>query len=61
MVGHSQIRRPEDSDYQGGYEPQEGYAAAGSDDAGLTSCAPFRNGERRHQWNNSYRECLTGM
>jgi len=28
VVSHSQIRRPEDSDYQGGYdEPQEGYAA----------------------------------
>jgi len=26
LVGHSQIRRPADSDYQGGYEPQEGYA-----------------------------------
>ena len=26
IVGHSQIRRPADSDYQGGYEPQEGYA-----------------------------------
>jgi dihydroorotate dehydrogenase len=26
IVPHSQIRRPEDSDYQGGYEPQEGYA-----------------------------------
>src|SRR5678815_1169204 len=26
VVGHSQIRRPEDSDYQGGHEPQEGYA-----------------------------------
>ena len=27
VVSHSQIRRPEDSDYQGGYERQEGYAA----------------------------------
>ena len=27
IVSHSQIRRPEDSDYQGGYEAQEGYAA----------------------------------
>jgi dihydropyrimidine dehydrogenase (NAD+) subunit PreA len=27
IVAHSQIRRPEDSDYQGGYEGQEGYAA----------------------------------
>jgi dihydroorotate dehydrogenase len=27
VVSHSQIRRPDDSDYQGGYEPQEGYAA----------------------------------
>ena len=26
IVSHSQIRRPEDSDYQGGYESQEGYA-----------------------------------
>ncbi len=26
VVSHSQIRRPQDSDYQGGYEPQEGYA-----------------------------------
>ena len=26
IVPHSQIRRPEDSDYQGGYETQEGYA-----------------------------------
>src|SRR5688572_1557570 len=26
VVGHSHIRRPEDSDYQGGHEPQEGYA-----------------------------------
>jgi dihydroorotate dehydrogenase len=26
IVGHSQIRRPADSDYQGGREPQEGYA-----------------------------------
>jgi dihydropyrimidine dehydrogenase (NAD+) subunit PreA len=26
VVGHSQIRRPPDSDYQGGHEPQEGYA-----------------------------------
>jgi dihydroorotate dehydrogenase len=26
VVSHSHIRRPEDSDYQGGYEPQEGYA-----------------------------------
>jgi len=26
VVGHSQIRRPDDSDYQGGHEPQEGYA-----------------------------------
>jgi dihydropyrimidine dehydrogenase (NAD+) subunit PreA len=26
VVGHSQIRRPEDSDYQGGHEPQEGYS-----------------------------------
>src|SRR5687767_3745989 len=28
VVSHSQIRRPDDADYQGGYdEPQEGYAA----------------------------------
>lgn len=27
VVSHSQIRRPDDSDYQGGHEPQEGYAA----------------------------------
>lgn len=27
VVPHSQIRRPEDRDYQGGYEPQEGYAS----------------------------------
>jgi dihydroorotate dehydrogenase len=27
VVAHSQIRRPEDRDYQGGYEPQEGYAS----------------------------------
>ncbi|HEY6554828.1 MAG TPA: NAD-dependent dihydropyrimidine dehydrogenase subunit PreA [Vicinamibacteria bacterium] len=26
VVAHSQIRRPEDSDYQGGHEPAEGYA-----------------------------------
>ncbi len=26
VVPHSQIRRPDDADYQGGYEPQEGYA-----------------------------------
>ena len=26
IVPHSQIKRPDDSDYQGGYEPQEGYA-----------------------------------
>ncbi|HEY2940804.1 MAG TPA: NAD-dependent dihydropyrimidine dehydrogenase subunit PreA [Vicinamibacteria bacterium] len=26
IVAHSQIRRPADSDYQGGHEPQEGYA-----------------------------------
>lgn len=26
VVSHSQIRRPDDADYQGGYEPQEGYA-----------------------------------
>jgi dihydropyrimidine dehydrogenase (NAD+) subunit PreA len=26
VVAHSQIRRPEDADYQGGYETQEGYA-----------------------------------
>jgi hypothetical protein len=26
VVPHSQIKRPESSDYQGGYEPQEGYA-----------------------------------
>jgi hypothetical protein len=26
VVAHSRIRRPEDSDYQGGHEPQEGYA-----------------------------------
>jgi dihydropyrimidine dehydrogenase (NAD+) subunit PreA len=26
VVAHSQIRRPDDSDYQGGHEPQEGYA-----------------------------------
>jgi hypothetical protein len=26
VVPHSQIKRPEDSDYQGGHEPQEGYA-----------------------------------
>ena len=26
IVPHSQIKRPESSDYQGGYEPQEGYA-----------------------------------
>ena len=27
VVTHSQIRRPEDSEYQGGYDVQEGYAA----------------------------------
>jgi dihydropyrimidine dehydrogenase (NAD+) subunit PreA len=27
VVSHSQIRRPEDSDYHGGYEAYEGYAA----------------------------------
>jgi dihydroorotate dehydrogenase len=26
VVSHSQIRRPEDSDYHGGYEAYEGYA-----------------------------------
>jgi hypothetical protein len=26
VVPHSEIRRPDDADYQGGYEPQEGYA-----------------------------------
>jgi dihydropyrimidine dehydrogenase (NAD+) subunit PreA len=26
VVAHSQIRRPDDSDYQGGHEPPEGYA-----------------------------------
>jgi len=26
VVAHSQIRRPEDSDYHGGYEEYEGYA-----------------------------------
>jgi dihydropyrimidine dehydrogenase (NAD+) subunit PreA len=26
IVPHSQIKRPESSDYQGGYEPQEGYS-----------------------------------
>ena len=26
VVSHSQIRRPDDADYQGGHEPQEGYA-----------------------------------
>jgi len=26
VVGHSQIRRPEDSDYHGGYDTYEGYA-----------------------------------
>jgi dihydropyrimidine dehydrogenase (NAD+) subunit PreA len=26
VVAHSQIRRPDDSGYQGGHEPQEGYA-----------------------------------
>ncbi len=26
VVPHSRIRRPDDADYQGGYEPQEGYA-----------------------------------
>jgi len=26
VVGHSQIKRPDEADYQGGYEPQEGYA-----------------------------------
>ena len=26
VVAHSRIRRPDDADYQGGYEPQEGYA-----------------------------------
>jgi dihydroorotate dehydrogenase len=28
VVGHSQIRRPDDSDYHGGYEVYEGYAEA---------------------------------
>jgi hypothetical protein len=27
VVSHSQIRRPDDSDYQGGHDIQEGYAA----------------------------------
>jgi dihydropyrimidine dehydrogenase (NAD+) subunit PreA len=27
VVAHSRIRRPEDADYQGGHEPQGGYAA----------------------------------
>jgi dihydroorotate dehydrogenase len=31
VVAHSKIRRPDDSDYQGGYEPQEGYAAPDAD------------------------------
>jgi dihydroorotate dehydrogenase len=26
VVPHSQIKRPDEADYQGGYEPQEGYA-----------------------------------
>ena len=26
VVSHSKIRRPDDADYQGGHEPQEGYA-----------------------------------
>lgn len=26
VVSHSKIRRPDDRDYQGGYEPQEGYS-----------------------------------
>lgn len=26
VVAHSRIRRPDDADYQGGHEPQEGYA-----------------------------------
>jgi dihydroorotate dehydrogenase len=26
VVPHSQIKRPDDSDYQGGHEPQEGYS-----------------------------------
>ncbi len=26
VVAQSQIRRPDHADYQGGYEPQEGYA-----------------------------------
>jgi dihydroorotate dehydrogenase len=26
VVAHSQVRRPDDSDYKGGHEPQEGYA-----------------------------------
>ena len=26
VVAHSKIRRPDEADYQGGYDPQEGYA-----------------------------------
>jgi hypothetical protein len=31
VVNHSKVRRPDDSDYQGGYEPQEGYASPDPD------------------------------
>jgi dihydropyrimidine dehydrogenase (NAD+) subunit PreA len=34
VVGHSQIRRPEDSDYHGGYEAYEGYAEPAEPAAG---------------------------
>jgi len=40
VVSHSQIRRPDDSDYQGGYEPQEGYAAPAA--ASATPAVPAR-------------------
>ncbi len=34
VVSHSQIRRPEDSDYHGGYEAYEGYAEPAEPAAG---------------------------
>ena len=39
---HSQIRRPEDSDYQGGHEAQEGYAEprATRDAGSAATCRP---------------------
>jgi dihydroorotate dehydrogenase len=40
IVSHSQIRRPEDSDYHGGYENYEGYSAPASDVSGRPGAKP---------------------